>query len=71
MEYFVTAKAVRSEGDMIVRDHRHLIVRRDLLENFLAQNHSGTKGKAISVLGDFPAVASSGPSKAREPLGAG
>ena len=26
---------------MIVRDHRHLIVRRDRLENFLAQNHSG------------------------------
>ena len=26
---------------LIVRDQRHLIVRRDRLENFLAQNHSG------------------------------
>jgi Crp-like helix-turn-helix domain len=46
---------------MIVRDQRHLIVRRDRLENFLAANHSGTKHKTVSALRDLPAVASSGP----------
>jgi len=31
--------------NLIIHDQRHLIVRRDRLENFLAQTHSGTDNR--------------------------
>jgi CRP-like cAMP-binding protein len=34
---------------MIVHDHRHLIVRGDRLENFLAQNHSGSNHRKTNA----------------------
>ena len=42
----VTEFLIQLERDnLIIRDQHHLIVRRDLLENFLSRTHSGSNSR--------------------------